>query len=138
MGLDVDHDLLVKYGEQMSMPKGSGGSSPASKFHVGEVRHETGGNHTFLAVATNCSSAASVKEAVATRLLQHVLGSGPRVCYGNSHGKLQKAVANVAGTNSVSAINYSYSDAGLLGAFIASDADCAGKASNRFPFAKSS
>lgn len=125
MGLDIDHDLLVKYGEQISLPKSSNVSSLASKFHAGEVRIETGGNQAFLAVAANCASAASVKEAVATRLLQHILGQGPRVAYGNCHGKLQKA----SGSNAVSAINYSYSDAGLLGAYIASDAQSAGKVS---------
>jgi predicted Zn-dependent peptidase len=46
---------------------------------------------------------------------------------GNGQRQLQKATSSIGGEHSVSAINYTYSDAGLMGAFIASDAQSAGQ-----------
>ena len=67
LGLNVDHDQAVNYGELLTMGKGSGASAGTSQFHGGqEIRQPTGDPHTILAVATSASSAANVKEAVAT------------------------------------------------------------------------
>merc|ERR1711935_1004644 len=93
-----------------------------------EIRQPSGDPHTILAVATGASSAANVKEAVATRLLQYVLGLGSNVKRGGCHGKLSNAVSNISSLPSVSALNYSYSDAGLLGAIIACESQVAGQA----------
>ena len=69
LGLNIDHDQAVNYGELLTMGKGSGTSAGTSQFHGGqEIRQPTGDTHTILAVATSASSAANVKEAVATRL----------------------------------------------------------------------
>ena len=78
-------------------------------------------------MATSASSAANVKEAVATRLLQYVLGLGPKVKRGAGHGQLSKALLKINGSPSVSSLNYSYSDAGLLGAIIACESQVAGQ-----------
>eukprot|EP00093_Oithona_nana_P011108 11108.XXX_681867_683643_1 [CDS] Oithona nana genome sequencing. len=128
IGLDVSHDQAVKCGELLNLPK-SGVTSLASKF-VGSAEHRqvTTSGLAVIAVATGAASAANVKEAVANRILQHILGISPRVKRGNGQGQLQKALSKVNGDASVAAINYSYSDVGLLGAFIASDPQCAGKA----------
>jgi len=129
LGLNIDHDQAVNYGELLTMGKGSGTSAGTSQFHGGqEIRQPTGDTHTILAVATSASSAANVKEAVATRLLQYVLGLGPNVKRGACHGQLSKAVSNISSLPSVSALNYSYSDAGLLGAIIACESQVAGQA----------
>ena len=128
LGLNIDHDQAVNYGELLTMGKGSGTSAGTSQFHGGqEIRQPTGDTHTILAVATSASSAANVKEAVATRLLQYVLGLGPNVKRGACHGQLSKAVSNISSLPSVSALNYSYSDAGLLGAIIACESQVAGQ-----------
>ena len=132
IGLDVSHDQAVKCGELLNLPK-SGSSSLASKFTgSADLRQEAGGSHAVMAVAANAASAANVKEAVANRLLQQVLGVGPRIKRGNGQGQLQKALSKVSGgsDSSVAAINYSYSDSGLLGAFIISDAQSAGRVRN--------
>jgi len=128
IGLDVSHEEAIKCGELLNLPKG-GSSSLASKF-VGSAdqRHVASSSLAVMAVATGSASAANVKEAVANRVLQHILGISPRVKRGNGQGQLQKALSKVNGNASVAAINYSYSDAGLIGAFIASDPQCAGKA----------
>ena len=127
IGLDVSHEEAIKCGELLNLPKG-GSSSLASKF-VGSAdqRHVASSSLAVMAVATGSASAANVKEAVANRVLQHILGISPRVKRGNGQGQLQKALSKVNGNASVAAINYSYSDAGLIGAFIASDPQCAGK-----------
>ena len=92
-----------------------------------DLREVTSENFAVMAVAANAASAANVKEAVANRLLQQVLGVSPRTKRGNGQGQLQKALSKVNGEASVSAINYSYSDSGLIGAFVISEAQCAGK-----------
>ena len=138
IGLDVSHDQAVKCGELLSLPK-SGSSSLPSKFSgSADLRQETGGSHAVLAIAGSAASAANVKEAVANRLLQQVLGVGPRVKRGNGQGQLQKALGKVSGGSdaSVAAINYSYSDSGLFGAFIISEAQSAGRVITNNPFYK--
>jgi len=128
IGLDVSHDQAVKYAELLNLPK-SGASSLPSKFvGASDLREVTSENFAVMAVAANAASAANVKEAVANRLLQQVLGVSPRTKRGNGQGQLQKALSKVNGEASVSAINYSYSDSGLIGAFVISEAQCAGKA----------
>ena len=127
IGIDVSHEQAVKCGELLTLPK-SASTSISSKF-VGSAdqRQITGSGLAVMAVATGAASAANVKEAVANRILQHILGISPRVKRGNGQGQLQKALSKVNGDANVAAINYSYSDAGLIGAFIASEPQCAGK-----------
>ena len=128
IGLDVSHEQAVKCAELLNLPK-SGVTSLASKF-VGSSEHRqvTPSGLAVMAVATGAASAANVKEAVANRILQHILGISPRIKRGNGQGQLQKAMSKVNGDASVAAINYSYSDVGLVGAFIVSDPQSAGKA----------
>jgi len=127
LGLNVDHEQAVSCGELLTMGKGSGVSTGPSQFHAGqELRLPSAEQTAILAVATSASSAANVKDAVATRLLQYVLGLGPKVKRGMGHGQLHKALSKF--NASVSSLNYSYSDAGLLGAMIACESQVAGQA----------
>lgn len=128
IGLDVSHDQAVKCGELLNLPKSSGSSLPSKFVGAADLRDVTSEHYAVMAVAANAASAANVKEAVANRLLQQVLGVSPRTKRGNGQGQLQKALSKVNGEASVSAINYSYSDSGLIGAFVVSEAQCAGKA----------
>ena len=120
----------------MTMGKSTGGPARNSQFHAGqELRRPSNEKQAVLAVATSCSSAANVKEAVATRLLQYVLGFGvPKIKRGANNGKLGQALSNINGTLAVSALNYSYSDAGLLGATIVCESQVAGQVSSVFLF----
>ena len=130
LGLNVDHEQAVSCGELLTMGKGSGVSTGPSQFHVGqELRLPSAEQTAILAVATSASSAANVKDAVATRLLQYVLGLGPKVKRGLGHGQLHKALSKF--NASVSSLNYSYSDAGLLGAMIACESQVAGQVRNK-------
>ena len=128
LGLDVDHDQAVKCGELLSLGKSTGGSSGASKFLGGqEFRIPRASGTSVFAVATNAAAAGNVKDALATRLLQYILGFGPKIKRGSALGQLQKALANVHGSHSVSALNYSYSDAGLIGAMVMCDSAVSGQ-----------
>jgi len=129
LGLDVDHEQAISCGELLTSSKSERGTGAgSSQFHTGqEVRHPSVDQHAILAVATSASSAANVNEAVATRLLQYVLGLGPKVKRGAGHGQLNKALSKINGSPSVSSLNYSYSDAGLLGAMIACESQVAGQ-----------
>merc|ERR1712142_200602 len=122
-----DHEQAVSCGEMLTMGKGAGVAAAPSQFHAGqELRHPSADQDAVLALATSASSAANVKDAVATRLLQYVLGLGPKVKRGLGHGQLHKALSKF--NASVSSLNYSYSDAGLLGAMIACESQVAGQA----------
>lgn len=50
VGLGVDHDTLIKYTNSLGLAGGEGVAGPAS-YGSGEVRHETGGAVTLVAVA---------------------------------------------------------------------------------------
>jgi len=129
LGLNVDHEQAVSCGEMLTMGKGAGVAAAPSQFHAGqELRHPSADQDAVLALATSASSAANVKDAVATRLLQYVLGLGPKIKHGGDHGQLNKALSKISGVSGVSCLNYSYSDAGLLGAMIACESKVAGQA----------
>ena len=81
----------------------------------------------FLQVAAEAPSWTNVKEAMAAMVLQQALGASGKVKYGSGQGILHKATANIGGTFAVSGLNFAYSDSALMGAFIASEADSAGK-----------
>jgi len=129
LGLNVDHEQAVSCGEMLTMGKGAGVAAAPSQFHAGqELRHPSADQDAVLALATSASSAANVKDAVATRLLQYVLGLGPKIKRGGDHGQLNKALSKISSVSGVSCLNYSYSDAGLLGAMIACESKVAGQA----------
>lgn len=128
VGIGIPHATLVKYGDMLSLEAGPGAACVASKYSGGEIRQESGGNIAYVALAGDASGAVNVKDAVANLLLQRVLGGGINVKRGNAMGKLGLAAAGVtAAPHAVSAIGQMYSDAGLLGAMIVSDAASAGK-----------
>ncbi len=129
LGLDVDHDALVRHGETLNLGKGAGPANTASKFHSGELRHDTTGYEAYVAIAAESAPGSNVKEAVANMLLQQILGTAPKVRYSQGQGKLQNAIASQSGAQTVSGLNYTYSDAGLTGAFIASDTCSLGEVS---------
>jgi ubiquinol-cytochrome c reductase core subunit 2 len=65
--------------------------------------------------------------AVTAAVLQQALGTGPHVQWGNGAGALQKAVAKATETYSVTGLNASYSDSGLVGFLLTTSAADAGK-----------
>ena len=124
VGLDIDHDTLVALGEKLQLNKGVPGTK-GSKYFGGDARRATGGSHTYMAVAAEAPAWTNVKEAMAAMVLQEALGVGTKVKYTAGNGILQNAAKNAGGF--CSALNFAYSDSALLGAFISSDSESAGK-----------
>ena len=81
----------------------------------------------YVAVAGQTAGAVSVAEAMSNLLLQRILGSGPSVKYGLGSGLLAQAAAGVGGNCAASGVCQMYSDAGLIGALIVSEAASAGE-----------
>lgn len=126
VGLGVNHEQLVQYAQNMCLESGDSDSSP-SKYYGGEVRSEKGGELTYIAIGAQGGALCNQKEALAFAVLQRVYGVGPHTKRGlNSSGALSKAVSGSLGDApfAVSAINASYSDAGLFGVFLAAPAKC--------------
>jgi len=128
VGIGVPHSTLTKYSGMLTLESGSGPTSAPATYHGAELRSETGGGLTYVALAGDCAGATAGVDSVAAMLLQRVLGSGSHVKYGGGQGKLAQAVAAATSANcAVSALGQIYSDAGLLGALIVSEAGAAGK-----------
>lgn len=126
VGLGVNHAQLVQYAQNMCLESGDSTASQ-SKYYGGEVRSEKGGDLAYVAIGAEGGALCSGKEAYAFAVLQRVYGIGPRTKRGlNSTGMLSKAVSGSLGDVpfAVSAINASYSDGGLFGAFLVAPAKC--------------
>jgi len=128
VGLGIPHATLTKYADLVTLEAGSGAGSPASKYAGGEMRKETGGKLAYVAIAGDAPGAVNVKDAVANLLLQRIFGTGSKVKRGTGMGKLsQAAAAATSAEHAVAGIGQMYSDAGLLGGMIVSEAASAGK-----------
>lgn len=128
LGIGISHQALTKYAELLQLDSGSGPAGLASKFNPAELRQETGGGLAYVCVAASAPGAVSVAEAMACLLLQRVLGTGPAVKYGASQGVLGQVATQAGGNVAASGICQMYSDAGLLGGLVVSEAASAGKA----------
>jgi len=122
VGLGIEHDALVAYAKGL----GLSGDGPASTGSYGgsELRHETSGPITTVAVA---GEGGSIGSGAAAAVAQYILGTGPTTKYGgNASSKLAGAVAAAGGAGAASAISASYSDSGLLGYFVVAESAAAG------------
>ncbi|CAL4077133.1 unnamed protein product [Meganyctiphanes norvegica] len=122
VGLGVEHDALISYAKGLGI---SGGAAAATGGYGGaEIRHETGGPITTVAVA---GEGGSIGSGAAAAVAQYILGTGPSTKYGgNASSKLAGVVAAAGGAGAASAISASYSDSGLLGYFVVAESAAAG------------
>lgn len=99
-----------------------------NKFNNDTVRVEANGDTAYIALAAE--GVARGKDAMASAVLQKILGVGTSVKWGNGSGLIQKAVKAALGDapHGVNALNYNYEDTGLIGAYLAVDSASAGKA----------
>jgi len=128
LGVGISHSALTKYAELLKLESGSGPSNVAPKFSSSELRLETVGGMAYIAVGAQTGGAVNVAEAMSNMLLQRILGSGPSVKYGTGNGLLSQVAAGVGGNVAASGVCQTYSDAGLIGALVVSEAESAGKA----------
>jgi len=118
VGLGVDHDQLVSLVQKdLPLSNSSEVSEPLkSKYIGGDARIPFKTDLTFASVVTEGVGLKNKKEFLALELFARVLGTGPRMNYGNGAGKLQQGLDQVAKEPfKVGALNVSYSDTGLFG-----------------------
>jgi ubiquinol-cytochrome c reductase core subunit 2 len=118
VGTDVDHDELVRYSADLL--GGLPSTSPATgahKYHGGEIHLN---NSTGFAYASLVGEGAGLtSDDLATfTILQRILGYGTSIKWGSNTGasRLNRAALKATSDpHSISALNVSYSDAGLFG-----------------------
>ncbi|XP_056310277.1 cytochrome b-c1 complex subunit 2, mitochondrial [Danio aesculapii] len=125
VGLGVSHAALKAVGEQFfSAHKGAGAPGAKAVYRGGELRVQGTGSlvHALLACEGAVTGSA---EANAFSVLQRILGAGPHVKRGsNISSKLSQGIAKAtAQPFDATAFSTTYSDSGLFGLYIISQAD---------------
>lgn len=130
VGVGVEHNALVGFAQSLEVESGGKSGSESANYYGGDARKETPGNVAHVAVAGLGAGLSNPKEALAFAVLQHAVGATPVTKRGAINGPFGKAVSSAVGDASVSfaALNASYSDAGLFGFVLSTDAQKAGKA----------
>lgn len=125
VGLGVSHAALKTVGERFfSSQKGAGAPGAKAVYRGGELRVQGTGSlvHALLACEGAVTGSA---EANAFSVLQRILGAGPHVKRGsNISSKLSQGIAKAtAQPFDATAFSTTYSDSGLFGLYIISQAD---------------
>uniref|UniRef100_A0A673FSX9 Cytochrome b-c1 complex subunit 2, mitochondrial-like n=1 Tax=Sinocyclocheilus rhinocerous TaxID=307959 RepID=A0A673FSX9_9TELE len=123
VGLGVSHAAVMKVGEQFFSTH-TGFGAPGAVYRGGELRVQSGGGLVHALLACEGAVAGSA-EANAFSVLQRLLGVGPHVKRGsNITSKLSQCIAK-ATTQPFDATAFSatYSDSGLFGVYVISQAD---------------
>lgn len=128
VGVGIDQNTLSGFAQNLELPSGCSSKSE-STYHSGEIRKERGGDRAVIAVAGEASFG-NPQEALAYAVLERALAPQASVKYGKSNGSLAKSVATAAdgAKVTVDALNATYSDGGLFGFIINSEANAAGRA----------
>lgn len=129
VGVGVDHRLLTGFAQNFDLESGAG-KDIASKYCGGqEHRCDKSGHLAHVAVAGEGGTVTNLKEALTFAVLQHAAGAGASTTRGNVNGALGKAVTNALGNElfCFSSLNASYSDSGLFGFVLSTDAKNVGK-----------
>uniref|UniRef100_A0A8C1C1P4 Ubiquinol-cytochrome c reductase core protein 2a n=1 Tax=Cyprinus carpio carpio TaxID=630221 RepID=A0A8C1C1P4_CYPCA len=125
VGLGVSHAALMKVGEQFFSTH-TGAAAPGAVYRGGELRVQSGGGLVHALLACEGAAAGSA-EANAFSVLQRVLGVGPHVKRGsNITSKLSQGITKATAQPfdvSATAFSATYSDSGLFGVYIISQAD---------------
>ncbi|XP_059413405.1 cytochrome b-c1 complex subunit 2, mitochondrial-like [Carassius carassius] len=119
----VSHAALMKLGEQFFSTH-TGAGAPGAVYRGGELRVQSGGGLVHALLACEGAAVGSV-EANAFSVLQRLLGVGPHVKRGsNISSKLSQGIARAtAQPFDATAFSATYSDSGLFGVYIISQAD---------------
>lgn len=126
VGVGVDHDKLVALAEASLafLPEGSTAPKEATKYHGGEVMNFRPGPLLHAVLATEGPSLGS-KDFLAFSVYQKLLGVTPYIKWGSNiaTNRLLKAAAeSTGGACAASAFSASYSDSGLFGCYVVTEA----------------
>ncbi|XP_059609242.1 cytochrome b-c1 complex subunit 2, mitochondrial [Phlebotomus argentipes] len=130
VGVGVEHNTLVGYAQNLPLDSGAGKDNVSSFVGGQEARLDRGGRLAHVAIATQGAGWATPKEALALHVLQYAAGVGSWTKRGNVNGVIGKAVTAALGDKPLGfgAFNASYSDDGLFGFVLSTEARDAGKA----------
>jgi len=129
VGIGLPHDQVLEFAGRFQLPKKVSTVQP-QKYHGGEIRKESGGQFAYVALALEGRGWNNPKEMIAAALLHRALGSGPRVKYGNSKGALNAATKTPI-ESVASGFSASYTDSGLVGAFLTASHCCIEKVTKK-------
>ena len=130
VGVGIDQNALVGFAQSLELNSGGKSASNSANYYGGDARKDTPGNVAHVAVAGQGAALSNTKEALAFAVLQHAVGASPAVKRGAINGPFGKALSSAVGDANVSfaSLNATYSDAGLFGFVVSTDAQHAGKA----------
>ncbi|KAH9513037.1 Cytochrome b-c1 complex subunit 2, mitochondrial [Bulinus truncatus] len=117
IGVGVDQKTLEDLGRTFEPYKAAGIPSQPAVYYGGEIRENSGGDLSYVAVACGGPSQAS-GDLLPAEVLKHILGVGPHIKYslGTASSVLGKAVVQATDSPfAVSGFTANYSDAGLFG-----------------------
>uniref|UniRef100_A0A8C1NDR2 Cytochrome b-c1 complex subunit 2, mitochondrial-like n=2 Tax=Cyprinus carpio TaxID=7962 RepID=A0A8C1NDR2_CYPCA len=128
VGLGVSHAALKQVGEQFfSTRAGAGAAGAKAVYRGGELRVQSGGGLVHALLACEGAAAGSA-EANAFSVLQRLLGAGPHIKRGsNITSKLSQGIAKATAQPFDVSTHHlaTYSDSGLFGVYVISQADSA-------------
>lgn len=127
VGMGMDHDVLYAGAEGLGVQENGGvaATQSQSKYIGGDIRVETGGN-TATVVVMGEGAKYATSDSLALKVAEHVLGTGKSVSFGS--GANSVLVRALKGTKAaVAGHNFSYSDTGLFGFSVQTDANAAPK-----------
>jgi len=119
-----DHSAVLEIAGRLSTGDAAGADGAAA-YGGGEVREDTGGKYSYVAVAGKGAGLDDGKGVLALALLQRVLGVGSRVPHGSGAGSHLGGVAAAAAGDApvhVAALSMNYLNSGLFGFSLAVDA----------------
>jgi ubiquinol-cytochrome c reductase core subunit 2 len=117
VGLGIDESDLVRYSNDFIFAsKGDKAAREPAKYAGGEYRKQNASELVQVALAFEGASLTS-KDLVASGLLCHAFGTGPRVLHTAGSNRISKACLPGAthGPAMIAAFNMNYSDSGLFG-----------------------
>ncbi|KAH9513035.1 Cytochrome b-c1 complex subunit 2, mitochondrial [Bulinus truncatus] len=117
LSVGVDQKTLEDLGRTFEPYKAAGIPSQPAVYYGGEIRENSGGDLSYVAVACGGPSQAS-GDLLPAEVLKHILGVGPHIKYslGTASSVLSKAVVQATDSPfAVSGFTANYSDAGLFG-----------------------
>ncbi|GAB0100242.1 cytochrome b-c1 complex subunit 2, mitochondrial [Sergentomyia squamirostris] len=131
VGINVNHNTLVGFAQNLPIDSGAGTDTASTFIGGNEIRLDRGGRLAHVAVATQgVGWNTNPKECLALCVLQYAAGVGAWTKRGNVNGVMGKAVSGVMGDKSFGfgALHIPFSDNGLFGFVLSTEARDAGKA----------
>jgi len=115
VGVGVDISTLEALGSEFQPYDAQSPQTGAASYHGGEIKHNSGGDLSYVAFAFEGPSVGS-KDLLPAEVLKQILGVGPSIKYSGGKSCLAQAAAKASpAPHYVSSLTANYSDSGLFG-----------------------